>query len=370
MRVSFRKRRVHSIDGFSLVETLVSVALLGILVLGASTVFTEFIKTQRGGDIKALLLSQKIKIEGLFSDDQAWLQMITQATNTPSELACLRIPPSPVTGCAQGTYTNSFVLFETNGTPYYDPRAATNQGFTAAGALCAPATTPACAIRWTVTLQYTCEGASPCMNPAIRITAVPAVTPANQEALNISVNPENYQVDVTRRIGTRFDPILMSEVLSDSGAGQCSTSGVTRRINTEIRDPANNVRVLGGGNMEFQPGTYQCRITAPAFKVGYHFITFETGGIPLVPGGTSPRAYSAQRLSVPSNAQIEVTFAPGTTTIYRLRHTCEFSSYPAPSYPGETTDLDQQLGFTLASLPALYNTTNVTYATVSCYRTR
>jgi hypothetical protein len=210
--------------------------------------------------------------------------------------------------------------------------------------------------------------ASPCKNPAIRIIAVPAITTANQVAMNVSINPENYTVDVTRRIGTRFDPILVTEEISDSGAGRCSTSGVTRRINNEIRDPANNIRVLGGGNMEFQPGTYQCRITAPAFKIGYHFITFETAGGVIV--GTSSKAYSPQRLAVPSNAQLEVEFSPTSTTNYRIRHTCEFDTYPSPVYPGETTDNRQQLGFTIASNPAQYNTMNVTYTTVSCYRTR
>jgi len=135
-------------------------------------------------------------------------------------------------------------------------------------------------------------------------------------------------------------------------------------MNTIAQDPMGNVSV-GAGNITFVPGSYQCRITAPAFKVGNHHIEWETSAGTVCPTCKSAVAVSPQRYSVPTNAVLEVSFTISASTTYRVHHYCQFWTYPTPYYSTkETNDVNTQLGFSSA---AAY-TSQVVYATVACYR--
>ncbi|MES2964644.1 MAG: prepilin-type N-terminal cleavage/methylation domain-containing protein [Bdellovibrionota bacterium] len=367
-------RKIRNSKGFSLVEVMIAVGIMGVVGLGLTSLLTEMGKQQNAANIKALLSAQKLKIEALVKDSIAWSKMINNTANDGKpEYTCLRPTPIPALGCADNSSTvdpfggvlDTLVMSETNGNVFFDPTGATN-GFSAKGTNCTTYSSTACPIRWSIRVIHQCQTTSPCLTPTVRVIAKPVMTAAVQEALNLAINPDNYKVDVTRGVGTRFDPILVTEVLTGAGAGPCSGGSVTRNMNRRIQDPANNV-TIAGGQITFQPGSYQCRITAPAFKVGTHFIEWETSAGVVCTGCRGGPSSSPQRYSVPSNAQLEVVFVISSTTTYRVRHRCQYSTYPSPVFPGETTLTSQQLGFTTA-VPAQYGSTEVTYATVSCYR--
>jgi prepilin-type N-terminal cleavage/methylation domain-containing protein len=368
MRIGLKDQK-----GFSLMEIMIAVGLLGIVALGLTSLLSEMAKQQTGANIKSLLQSQKLKIEALVKDSKSWSNSIGHSTNNgKTEYTCLRNPPS---GTCTGTvntgtnYLNTISLVDTTGgTPWFNSSGAAN-GFTKNGTACTAWPSLACPIRWDITVTHTCQTVSPCLTPTTKVTAVPNIPAAIQAQLNVSINPDNYKVDVTRGLGTRFDPILVTENLSSNGAGRCSSGAPpytqNRQMNTEVQDPASNVSV-SGNQITFVPGSYQCRITAPAFKVGNHFITFETSGGTVI--GTSAAASSPQYFSVPSNAVLEVAFVVSANTAYVVKHHCQFNTMPAPPPGGgAATDNNLQLGFSTATAGA-YGSTFVTYATVSCYR--
>lgn len=347
---------------------MIAVGLLGIVALGLTSLLTEMSKQQRAANLKALLASQRLKIESLVKDSTAWSLSVNHANNTgKTAFTCLRSPAVPGP-CGDGTTATDLYLVDSQNNLYFN-FANAQEGFTTRGLLCSSEgliyPSNQCPIRWTILVTHTCQSGGSCLSPTTRVVAVPEMPAAQQQYFSMTMNPANYTVDVVRGVGTRFDPILVTEVLPGSGAGPCTGGSVRRNLNTEVQDPAGNVSV-GGGQVTFLPGSYQCRITAPAFKVGSHHIEFETSGGTVI--GTSAPAISPRRYSVPSNAVLEVAFTISSSTTYAIRHRCQYPNFLMPPLPGETTDTSTQLGFTSETVPANYPSTFVTYATLSCYR--
>ncbi|MEK7355531.1 MAG: hypothetical protein AAB250_03735, partial [Bdellovibrionota bacterium] len=266
---------IKNAKGFSILETMIAVGLVGLVGLALTSLLTEMAKQQKSANVRALLSSQKLHIEMLIKDQTAWGNtlngVVAGASNT--EFACMRLPTFP---CNAGTVA-AIALYEATtgaGEVFFNERAAIN-GFTSRGTLCSTYPDNACPIRWDFTVTLTCTGgALNCVDPTIRVQAIPVIPQAQQEAMSMTMNPANYSVDVTRGVGTRFDPILVTEYLPGAGAGPCTLGNVERRLNREVQDPGGNVQVnlAGPGQVEFLPGSYQCRNTAPAFKVNTQYI--------------------------------------------------------------------------------------------------
>lgn len=373
--MSTRSSRLLKLNesGMGLMEVLVIVGIMGIMAFGIVSMMTEMQKQRQIANLKAQLTSQKFKLEGLIRDPISWSTSINDPANAGKvEYTCMRVPPVPAAGCADNTGTppppggvlNSFAVLESNGLLYYNSSGATN-GFNSEGQTCSTYPSAACPIRWDLRVINKCPaGASPCPMPTVRVIGRPIIDPSVQEMLHLSINPDNYAFDITRGVGTRFDPILVTEVLAQTGAGSCAGSPA-RQFNTRAQDDANNVSLPGSGWVQFEPGSYQCRITAPAFKVGTHYIRMVSNTGATI--GTSAASIAPRRYSKQTNAVLEVAFSISSATRFQILHNCQFSVYPSPPLPGETTDVNLQLGISTAT-PGNYFSTSVVYATLACYR--
>ena len=358
--------------GFSIAEIVVAIGLFSIISLGVIAVMSEMSKQSQIGEFRSLLTNQKLQIEELVRNPNAWQQTVQAASNNAAtNITCLRATPVPATGCASGTtQTDNFDLVDRSGASFIDTTPTTN-GFTVKGRPCATfGTSTDCVLRWSLSIAHVCmSGAgTSCFSPTTRFQAVPILSPL--ASTDLRFNSDLYKVDITLQASSRFEPIVYVERLSGVGAGRCGPNpGIrraTRMINTKIQDPGNNVALPGGGVMRFNKGRYQCRIVAPAFKVGVHYLTFEESGGGGAILATSAPSISPRRYSVITNVVLETAFTvPTGSRDYIVRHNCEYNTYPNPTFPLEATNLSLQLGFSTA---ASYATTQVDYATVSCYR--
>jgi len=93
-----------------------------------------------------------------------------------------------------------------------------------------------------------------------------------------------------------------------------------RVFNVEEKD-THNLGSLSGGNIILPAGTYQCRISAPAFRVSYHQIRLRTStGANLIFGTVE---YSDNSTGGdPNRSQLEGQFTLNVSTTLRVQHYC------------------------------------------------
>jgi hypothetical protein len=112
-----------------------------------------------------------------------------------------------------------------------------------------------------------------------------------------------------------------AEVTTGTGQGGTANAGTNnwREFNVEMADTQNLGSTNGAGDIVLPAGTYQCRVSAPAYGVSTHQIRLRTsGGTTLVFGTT---AYSGNAAANDrSLAEGQFTLA-GTTTV-RVQHWC------------------------------------------------
>jgi len=120
--------------------------------------------------------------------------------------------------------------------------------------------------------------------------------------------------------GTIDSPYLkFAEVTTGTTQGGTANVGTNnwRYFNTKQFDTYNLGATNGAGDIVLPAGTYQCRISAPAFEVSTHQIRLRTsGGTTLLYGTT---AYSA---SVNDRSLVEGQFTLASTTTLRVQHWC------------------------------------------------
>ena len=166
--------------GFSLVEVLVALGILGVVGLGATTVISNMLAADSYTVLGNSALSLKNEFTAILRDKRAWAQTIADTTLNPdaqSQFACLRSATDCASIAAGAPYpfvpkTTSNQLFRTN----YNPIAAASAGFDKNGQYCTTystiAPTDLCSMRYTFTWTPLCPPAGACVNPQIKIALV------------------------------------------------------------------------------------------------------------------------------------------------------------------------------------------------------
>ncbi len=111
-----------------------------------------------------------------------------------------------------------------------------------------------------------------------------------------------------------------AEVTTGTTQGGTANAGTNnwREFNTEIAD-THNLGSLSSGDIILPPGTYQCRISAPAYGVSSHQARLRTStGTTLIYGTT---AYSGAA-AANDRSLIEGQFTLASTTTLRVQHWC------------------------------------------------
>ena len=105
---------------------------------------------------------------------------------------------------------------------------------------------------------------------------------------------------------------------TDAGGNNATTNNF-RNLNNELAD-THNLANLFGGNVALQPGTYQCRISAPAYRVDEHQIRLRVVNGATLLYGTSEFSDDTLSPGVQSRSQIDGQFTLAATTTLTVQH--------------------------------------------------
>lgn len=167
--------------GFSLVEVLVTCLILGIVSLGAGTLFVQMSRMQNKTNVKESSLLIRSNMFSLFRNERAVREMLTR---NPS-MACLLATPSSCTSGSSGVVD----VYQPDGSLFFRTSAA-NQGFTKEGQSCDTyGTAPVCSMRYQISWRALC-GAD-CTNPQILVTGV-----FQGQQTDFPINLSNYNFEV------------------------------------------------------------------------------------------------------------------------------------------------------------------------------
>lgn len=163
-------------NGFSIIEVMVAIGLLGIVGVGVSSMLFNMMNSNNYAQLGNSALNMKAELTEILSNDRAWANTIADTTLNPdatAAFACLRTS----TACAAGTYpfTPKLVnntLFRTS----YNPQTSATQGFNVNGVVCSTFSTgspdDSCPMRYTFTWTPMCPSTGACINPQIRIRLI------------------------------------------------------------------------------------------------------------------------------------------------------------------------------------------------------
>jgi type II secretory pathway pseudopilin PulG len=135
----FKKKLNHQSQGFSIVEALVAISLLGILAIGV----TQLISTGQSQQKRMLLSKKFAMLQNNFSDvisgQGSWHNTLSDAVLNPN-LSCLRTRTdcSSFYAANYGSVASTarIVLKDANNQIFYDGRSTNTAGFTEDGAVC------------------------------------------------------------------------------------------------------------------------------------------------------------------------------------------------------------------------------------------
>lgn len=171
--------------GFTLVEVLVSCLILGIVSVGAGTVFIQMANLQNKTNVKESSLVIRSTLLSLLKNESAVQAMIA---NNPS-MACLRNTPST---CGSSS-TGLIDVYNPDGTMYLRSSAAT-EGFTKDGSVCSTfGGASNCALRYQISWRALC-GAD-CSNPQVLVVGT---FQAQQTEFPINIANYNFEIVVPR----------------------------------------------------------------------------------------------------------------------------------------------------------------------------
>lgn len=120
------------------------------------------------------------------------------------------------------------------------------------------------------------------------------------------------------------------------GSGRAAVAGTNnwRLFNVEEKD-THNFGSLSGGNIVLAAGTYQCRISAPAFRVTNHQIRLRTSaGVNLIFGTVEYCDESTG--GDQTRSQIDGQFTLNASTTLRVQHYCKLSHTQGLGYQDGT----------------------------------
>ncbi len=188
--IQFSTRVRHCAQGFSLMEAMVALVVLGVVSWGMMGIFQTMNRDQRR--LSTLFQLQQIQknISTLVSSDGAWSEIV----KNNEVLKCL--VPQSTTPCVNGV-TEVTSLFTAGGAAFFD---STAQGFGLNGEVCA-VSSPLCKIRLKFMVELTCPGtpaAATCGTPD-QIVFRGTFSPFDDESgRSFLFNPANYAINVRK----------------------------------------------------------------------------------------------------------------------------------------------------------------------------
>lgn len=357
--------------GFGLIEVMIVAAVISIIALGMSTLFSDIFSMQSKATQQGSYTNVRQRLLQAVQDTDSWARTVADGTNT--QLACV-LANTACTSLVGGVpqwypltlrYSDNTIAFSEH------VNAGGNEhGFDSTGTLCTTfnAATPiaTCALSYNLQWHAICPGAAAtCVSPAIQVRGI-ALFASPVTAVG-NLNTGRYSFDILRgSAAIRNDRVIIGFRRNEGGAatgeGDCKNpAGVQRQFNFED-DPAGNAVVVGGNSFTLQPGIYSCRVSAPAFKAGGVRILLESTAGTAV-STTSPTVI-APLSGGSAMAVIDTTLNLTAATTLRVMQTC--TQHPSDSAPwGEQNDAFS-MGLPVPDGGA-YN--GVTYTIVSCLRT-
>jgi len=220
---------MKSSKGFSLIEAMVVMGLLGVASMAGMALFEQISKEQKRVQVMAVLQENRDKVYKLLEEPQAWSQTI--ANN--ASMACLM--PAAATDCNHGDNLSP-TLFTIAGTSYYNPA---TQGFSRNGVICNLSDgDSACPFKYQISTKLACPGTATCSQPAVVTLATLVVAP---DIFPFPINPERFQVEVFHSGGDRKNPSYSANCLDWQARGwasqdNCLTDGRWHRVFTNAAD--------------------------------------------------------------------------------------------------------------------------------------
>lgn len=370
------RQNLRSQRGVSLMELMATVAVLSIVALGSTFLFSDLAKVQKRSSVANSIATMRGQLIAAITQTQvdplavtAWnvsRDDNTAATGNPL-MACLRND----TPCTKDV-THLLNLKNFDGTEAYYSRTLT-RGFDLDGRLCNTFDdvngNPACPFRWVIVWIPRCVGAdkTECDNPTIEVNGTLRYAPGNNDILGgTPFNPNVYDFSVRRGEKRNLnEPVVISYVENDATGETGSCFGVwhPREINTVVRDPGNNVTLVGTNRFSLRAGAYECRIQVPGFKNGGNQVRLVRflGAFSAVQAtsGTVTASMTGESATV----MFPVTFSSLDAAQYRIEHLC--SSQPDNQLPNPTGN-QFILGVPVG---VAGNYTGMTYTTINCVKT-
>ena len=359
--------RLKKQTGSSLAEMMVVTGIMGIVGIGIATLMTNMTATQQKTNVVAVLGQKRQIVLDSILDGKAWANTVafsndsapaTFGTQNPG-LKCMQLP---FYNCQNGAVnalkdkdgvavSNMHYITELKNSSNANANniSTSTKGFNAAGADCnafdATAGNNACPFRYEVAWVPL----SNTKNPQVRVVANLIFKPATPTFFPV-INPANYTIDMTRGAQVKNDPILLTheQVSGNTGGGGCDAStGPPRTINAFVKrtfGTAYQKKEDVGGNVigvptvdsfTLGPGTYSCKITAPAFgirgtklKIGSSAGPPATADTSMVSSGAleGPGSYASFSPSTGTVVQFDVTLTLTANTSLSVYQYCEIAN--------------------------------------------
>lgn len=367
---------VRSERGFGLVEVMIVAAIVSILALGMSTMFSDLFRIQNKVSATTSIETFRTNLIRNIQDSAAWRATVNADAANSLQMDCLKSS----TACTANTPYN-VTLRDPAGNVIYDARTAAN-GFRKDGVLCATYPSGECPFSYTLTWTALCDGAATCINPTVVVDGVLNLAAGINvvDFMGGSFNLNKYRIGpITRGSeAIKNDGIFARYFETDASgeAGTCKGSWVTRSL-SEVRDPGNGVinkaslsspnfvALTTANQLNLKAGTYSCQIAAPGFKTGAFQIRVwnMTTGAAIA---TSATAIAPVTTGGFATAVIDTTFVFNGDTNIRIEQYCQGEPLDDTDGVG-TTNNDFARGVPLDTGGG-YATPGTTYTTVSCVR--
>lgn len=365
----FKPPRLNA-RGFSLMEIMVTVGILGVVAIGTSVLFSDMFAIQKRAAATPMIQAMRQEIIDAITKSNtsgaasAWTVMVGSAAQNP-DLSCIRDNTlcTKYDSVAAPSAEYAMNVMRADGSEIFYSRTA-NRGFRLDGTLCstfnAASGDPLCPFRWDIRYRFHCVGTEKvsCENPTVQAIGTLLYSPGSNSPVNTGFNVQVYAFDVRR--GDKPDlnnPFTISYVMNTNageGSGNtCATTWHPRLLNTITGTPG-IATLVGTNRFSLPPGGYDCRIQAPAFKNGSNRIRLQrfSGAVSNTLQTSGPAVASLTGGS--ATVSLQTTFVLNVTTQFEVQHWCSDAN---PTY---------SLGVPAASDSGY---TGTTFTIVACVKT-